>query len=764
MTKRETLLFETFGVGRPGRAGAALVVCLFLVGLGGCAAGMGKTRVSPGPEAPARPALKSPEAKVAPISPARPGMQTPADRRPSGDSVGAAAAVETAPARSSGSPARVVFARGSAAGAQGRTGPAQSVPAAGAGKKKGGKAAAEDKGGVVLNFEGADLYEVIKVIAEEIGVNYVVEPGIKGSVTLHTSREIPRKALRDLLDNILGLHGLAAVPDASGVVNVVRSKDIASLSGITAWPMEPGADWTIGLVPLAHVPSSEAAKILKPFLTAGAQLVDVSRHNLLMVVERRDNLARVEALLRAVDQDLLEGVRMEVWELQNAPVEDVAKELDSILASYGYSSKDSVRVGYRSLPVKRLNALVFVSADAKVIRMARDLLTVLDQTPVTNAPRLYVYPVRNGTAKDLAALLQDVFEKKKKEKEEARKAPTETAKETEEKAAPPNPFADIQAAEIRRQAGGEAPVVAEVLEDEIRVVADETRNLLVIQATPRDYHQIRILLNQLDILPRQVLIEVLIAEVQLDKSRKLGVEWQYLFDMGRNYNATVSSSVNLAGNISSGFLYSVEKTERLTAAVRALAEENAVNILSSPHVLASDNKEAKIDVSEEIPVVTGRVSSVDNNDLITETVQYRDTGVLLTVTPHINEHGLVTMDISQEVSELSDKTVAGITNPIFFKRKAQTTLSVQNGQTIVIGGLIREKKSKGDTGVPLLKDLPLLGYAFKRVGTETSRTELMIFITPHVIANLNDIDTVTRWFRGKMEGPGALAGKGDPSS
>lgn len=609
--------------------------------------------------------------------------------------------------------------------------------------------------GIVMNFEGADLYDVVKVLADELGVNYFVAPGVKGTVTIHTAGEISRQSLRQVLDNVLQLQGLAAVPNPDGTIGILPLKDAARQPGVS---VQKGSGlltsgMAILIVPLKHVGSGELVKLLEPFLSPGAGAIEVPSQNMLIINDLAANLERIADLVATVDQSALKGVDLEIWRLQNAPVEQVAAELQSVLESYGYGKKDAtVRTGYRLLPIRRLNSLVFMAADQKLIQLARQMLGALDQVRPSAERKLYVYPVRNGTAEDLAKILGEIFAKKEASPA-AEKAAQERTAEQEKQAQDErtvNPFYNIQKQEPSFTAPKSGTVLS-ALEGELKIVPDQTRNLLVIQATPRDYEEIRKLLNELDILPRQVLLEVLVVEVILSKSLKLGVEWKYLFD---TYGATntVSLTTNLANNIASGFLYSVAKADKIQAAVAALAEENAVKVIASPHVLASDNKEASITVSQEVPVVTGSVSTGLQATVVTQNVQYRDTGVLLNVTPHINNLGLVTMDVSQEISDLSDKTIQGITNPIFNKRKAKTRLSVQNGQTIVIGGMIREQNKKADTGIPGLKRIPLFNLLFKRIGDEDERTELMIFITPHVVTDTREIDEVTMWFRQHVAG------------
>jgi general secretion pathway protein D len=246
---------------------------------------------------------------------------------------------------------------------------------------------------------------------------------------------------------------------------------------------------------------------------------------------------------------------------------------------------------------------------------------------------------------------------------------------------------------------------------------------------------------------------VLIAEIRLDDETKMGVEWEYMNTMGENtpYNITSKGIDSLAEEIPNGLYYLVAKTDRFKATLRAFASKDKVDILSSPHVIAADNKEATIKITEEIPIVSGTVTTTTDTPYVTETTEYRDTGIILSVIPHINDKGLVTLELSQEVSEQSPRAATGSSNPIFLKRAAETSMVVQNGQSVIIGGLIKETFSKGKAGIPILSSIPVMGALFGYHKNTVNRSELMLLLTPHVITSSNEADDITQGFREKLE-------------
>jgi general secretion pathway protein D len=285
------------------------------------------------------------------------------------------------------------------------------------------------------------------------------------------------------------------------------------------------------------------------------------------------------------------------------------------------------------------------------------------------------------------------------------------------------------------------------LRGDIKITTDQIRNALIIEAVPGDYKIVERILERLDILPRQVLIEVLIAEISLGQGTDLGIEWTFKKD---NWTETGSLAATIGAT---GLHYALGLSQKWQAALHAAANESRLNIISSPSVLASDNKQARIDVTTEVPIPSTNYTIVTTGENVLETkIEYRNTGVILDVTPHINEYGLVTMDISQEVSNVGKLLkVAGQDYYSFDTRKILTSLTVKHNQSIVIGGLISKQKDDASSGVPWLVKVPILRWLF---GTETkkeSKSELIVMITPHVITSLDDVDAVSEEFKKKVE-------------
>jgi general secretion pathway protein D len=339
-------------------------------------------------------------------------------------------------------------------------------------------------------------------------------------------------------------------------------------------------------------------------------------------------------------------------------------------------------------------------------------------------PKIHVYPVQNSKAKDVTSLLQQIFSNMVATKARPASSP-------QQRGAPASPPGDT------------------MISSSTRLIADEVSNMIIILAAEKDYSLIEETIRQIDVAPRQVLIEGFIAEVTLTDNWSLGFAWSLKVDLddlsgfaGQNASeiATEDFSEPISG---SGFtLLGVDTSGIVRAKIEALSQKNKVKLLASPHILVSDNREARIQVGQQVPIVTSE-TAVEGTTDIQRTVQYKDVGIILKVKPLVNESGLVTLEITQEVSYVSGQ-VEGTTDIVLDKTEATTHLVSQDGETIIIGGLIREDKSREKSGIPILSDIPILGYLFGSNSKNSSRKELIILLTPHVMRSQKEAVDKTR--------------------
>lgn len=628
-------------------------------------------------------------------------------------------------------------------------------------------------GQISLNFDDADVYEVIRTIADNLQINYIVDPNVRGKVTIHTAGNLSIKDLFPIFFQILETNGLTAVKDGN-IYHIVPLKDASRMPNITRFgttyeKMSAGERIIIQIIPLKYISSDEAAKILEPFISGGGTIISHKQSNVLVAIDTSSNIQKILRLIQSLDTDFFEKVNHRFFVLEYAYADETAKILTDVFSDYAQEGKSPIK--FVALP--RMNTVLGVSSTPEIFAKVEELIKQIDVPGKDSAPKVFVYYVKNGDASEMADLLNAVFYQKSSEKSESSSASSEGSNKQKKVELFPSSTTGSSSPEITTQkiepprketvlkeAAEPTGVSAEIIKDKIKITPDPVTNSLIIQASPKDYRVIENILNQIDILPKQVLIEVTVAEVSLDTSTSLGVEWSYIQGPGGTPSTSlIQAAIGSPGYTSfsdsavgGGLKYMIGQANRWSAILSALAKEGNVKILSSPSVLASDNKEAKIEISDEVPVASAQYQFDTNTSLIQTNIQYRNTGVILTVTPHINENNLVTMKLKQEVSELKDVLVKVGKDefPSFFKRTVETSLTVKDGQTIVIGGLIREKNSDNTTGLPCLINLPMFQYLFGKNTQTNEKTELIILIVPRVIANLTDVDAITEEFKSKV--------------
>ena len=379
-----------------------------------------------------------------------------------------------------------------------------------------------------------------------------------------------------------------------------------------------------------------------------------------------------------------------------------------------------------------------------------------------------LYRVRNGKAADLAASLNELFQgiQASTSSTQTRTAGQTAARGATAQAIPEQPVRAITVPTAQGANANAANADAGLdLSGQVRVVADAVSNSVMVLSPERNFERLRRLLEQLDQPVKQVLVRVLVAEVTLEKGIDLGVEMtggarSTGTGLANNTASNVFSDFNLFDSALgvNGFL--IENTD-FRAAIRALATNTNFDVLSRPYILTTDNREATINISKEVPIING--SRTDQNNNITTTFDRRDVGIILTVTPQINSEGLVVLDVSQELSALSDQGIpvaADVESPIINKRTMTTRVLVEHGQTAVIGGLVSDQISETVRKVPLLGDIPFLGALFRRTESTKSQTELLVFLTPQVVRNPQELADLSRQLRGEMQRLDAAVEKG----
>ncbi|MCC6345852.1 MAG: hypothetical protein IT388_01545 [Nitrospirales bacterium] len=399
------------------------------------------------------------------------------------------------------------------------------------------------------------------------------------------------------------------------------------------------------------------------------------------------------------------------------------------------------------LDVPKKNFIIIADTDANVKRLLQ-LVGMFDENTYQDIgqPKIYVYPLQYSKADHVSKILQQVFLGTSAGAAQTRRTATTTVAATTTTTRTPQP-APVQPV-LPLPATTEEPIVA----TGTKIFPDEVTNSIVIYASPVDYLLIQGTIRQIDIIPRQVMIEALVASVTLTDNLRFGIQWSLDTDINITNIKPFKNDIKIGGTLefqslisSPTFQYTAsDSSGKVRLLLQSLAEDNKAKVLSSPHILVSDNREARIQVGDQVPIATSQTTNTETTPAqTTTTIQYKDTGTILKVKPQINDSGLITLEVSQEVSTVSTQTVLGTEQFVISKREVATNLVLQDGQTIVIGGLISENASKGRSGIPLLSRVPLLGHLFGSSTNDNSRTELIILLTPRVVRNQSDAANVT---------------------
>jgi len=586
---------------------------------------------------------------------------------------------------------------------------------------------------VTMDFRDVEIGILIKFIGELTGKNFIIDERVRGKITVISPTKISVPEAYKVFESILEVHGYTTVP-AGKVIKVMpaieaRGKSITTTVGTK---ILPAADTMITqVVPIQYANVNDVKALFTPLVSKESLLVSYQPTNTLIVTDTLSNINRLLKILKEVD---VPGYAFElaVIPLQNAAAETVARELKTLFEGKGTSAAPTprpkgeeadvgAREGFKVIPDERSNALI-VMASPQSIDMLKGIIAKLDQEVPRGKGNIHVYYLQNAVAEDLAKILMGVA----KEAGEGAKAGATAVK---------------------------APVSA--LGEKISILADKTTNALIITASPQDYAVLEEVIKKLDIVRAQVYVEALIAEVTLEKVSQLGVEWNWTENpvdgKFKQFGSTNFGMVNaLQQGALNGLIMGVSKGMITTGGtsfpdIKALVQfyggDTDVNVLSAPRLLTTDNQEAQIIVGEERPFLKSSQLSEAGSSI--QTWDYKDVGITMKITPHISKGTLLRLDIFAEIKSFVED-VKGLTGAaITTKRQATTSVVVEDGATVVIAGLIRDDKTGSIGKIPILGDIPLLGWLFKNRSQNKTKTNLLIFITPRIVTSAEDLRKIT---------------------
>lgn len=662
---------------------------------------------------------------------------------------------------------------------------------------------AKGEGQVDFNFENNPIQSVVKaILGDLLQENYTIAPNVGGNVSFSTSKPIRADQAMSVLEMLLSWTGNTLVYK-DGRYTVLQIKD-ALPGNLTPKIGAPNLanGYEVRVFPLRYISPSEMAKLLKPYAKADAFInIDTSR-SMLVLAGTASELTNYAQTIEVFDVDWLKGMSVGVFTLQRVEVGTLLPELEKVFGATGESPLAGM---FRFIPIERSNAIIAITAQPEYLRQAEEWLKRLDRAGDESATQLFVYDVKNIKSVDLADYLGQIFLG-------SASGGSTRRTDTSGAVAPGLAAATIGGAgaagtetsagrsgsarssrfgsrtSSQPKSGAATGAVAGNGDSDIRITAVEESNQLLIMATPAEWDSMQAAIRKLDIAPLQVHIETKILEVTLSGDLKFGVKWWFNGLKGEGYDGSytnpndpngypipnrldrqrsllgAATSPAAAGN----FFYSYLNS-KFQVALSALQSSGQAKILSAPSLMVMNNQEAEINVGTRIPVLTQSIigiGTLQTNNAGTTTNQgigqttYLDTGVILQVKPRVNPGGLVYMDVSQEVSKPGVVSANG--NREINKRTLDTSIAVQSGQTILLGGLISEDDQDSDDGVPGLSRVPVLGKLFGSTSRSHQRTELIVLITPEVVSNSDEAREITEEYKRQFQNLNPL--RGEPQS
>ena len=565
--------------------------------------------------------------------------------------------------------------------------------------------------GVTLNLKDADIQSFIETVAEITGKNFVIDPRVNAKVTVVSARPMDRSEIYQVFLSVLQVHGFATV-EVGEVIKILP--DVNAKQGAGSVVNQPsgakGDELVTRVIKINHVAAAQLVPILRPLVPQQGHLAAYPASNVLVVSDRGANIARLEKIINRIDRP--DEQEIEVIPLEHASATEVVQILNSLRAAGGAQTAQTP--GGPTLAADERTNSILLSGDKETRVRIRGLIAHLD-TPIEGTGNTRVVYLHYARAEDIQPILQGIT--------------------------------DFENSEAGNNTTGN---------EDVNIQADEINNALVITAPPARYESLRRVISKLDVRRAQVLVESIIAEVSTDLSRELGTEGFLLPSADNNNGEPAISTINSGSllnfvqdtlNVGSGLSLGAADLNGNTQwaiLLRALEGDASTNILSTPTIVTLDNEEAEIVVAQNVPFITGSFTSTGASDGATnpfQTIERQDVGITLRLTPQINEGNSIQLDLKQESSSVSDSAVASdiITN----ERRIVTSVLVDDGDILVLGGLTEDNYTDSVTKVPVLGDVPLLGNLFKSTTTSKTKQNLMIFIHPVILRDSESANLVT---------------------
>ena len=616
-----------------------------------------------------------------------------------------------------------------------------------------------------FDFNGAAVADVIPVFAELLRFNYLLDGKLNGTVTLSLKDELTRRQLWELFRQVMQTSNIYLTKQD----NMIHFRPVEAIAQAAAGD-GVSSDAEVALFRLKNIGAKETASQIGQFLSPGLKPVELEERNLLLVVDTKENLRKVRQIVAQLDRPLRQGWAKMVIPCRNIDVSRLAKEAADVLPVLGFPvalNSDKPRPEEIQLTtVERLQIIVASAANYEALEELGRWINILDQSETGDQERMFIYNILNGNAEELVKALAVMFpvEGEMLTASTGSSGGSSSSGSGElfsSSASASTSKTTTQSGSVKSAAktGTQEEGPANLFEVPVKVFADAVNNRLIIRTKPRTYTMIKALLGKIDTIPPQVLFQVLVVDVSLNDSVKFGVEFMM---KGGSGNVTTQGGTNFSGltpgsgqNSQSGgkfWIYNPKNPDQKFGYINALAGKTNVKVISSPQVLIASNNEAKISVGSKVPIVNSEITNTqsiitNNNDSSTNLVrniQYQDTGVILKITPKVTRGGRIAIKLAQTVSEADSNTVSDIDSPVIKEQIIETAMSLRDGQTIICGGIIKEKSTDNLSTLPGIGGIPFLRRLFGDTDISTDRTEMMILITGYIVSEDSHLEELVK--------------------
>lgn len=613
---------------------------------------------------------------------------------------------------------------------------------------------------VYMRFEKASIDQVLDYVAKVSGLTIVKDTDLSGEITILTDKNVSLEDAITILNSALAVKGFTAIQTGK-VLKVValenaKTSEVPVIVGSDPKKISPGDEFITYVMPLSFADAAEMKKDLSSLISKRGDMSANSRTNTIILTETASIVKRLAEIISSMDQPQVSSSQVRVFLLRNADatklktaLNDIFKQ-DSSTASQttgggffrrfmppgmpGGNESDNAQISQTDLQQSRIRTAVkfsvdertnsiIVSAPSSDMEVIAQLIKELDKDATVQESVLIVH-LKHGNAASLASMITKLLQTT------GTSGQTSSSSRTSRN----NQFSPFTMAAAEASTGS--------ISGEVNVQADTTTNSLVFLASPRYFERLKQMVEELDYARPQVMVEVVIAERTINDDSQLGAEWSILTTSGKLFGNVLTSalttSFTLSDTITQGFKYSVTN-QNIQAVIQALKTNTKLNILSTPRILTSDNSSATIKVGEKVPFLTSR--QVTDTGSVYNSYEYQDVGIDLTVTPHINPDGYVSMSVNPSISKIEEITYYDA--PVIANREATTEVMVRDGETVIIGGLMKDDLTESTSKVPLVGDIPLVGKLFQYKSSKKEKTELLVFLTPKVVRNAEEFKNLS---------------------